>query len=172
MGFHRDTPGGPAPLERTLKLETQTRDRDALIANLDQKDLVDFGMIPEFVGRLPVIAPMRSLTREEIVSVMTEPKNAMVKQYQAFFEMEDCKLELTDEALDEIAAIAMSRETGVRALRSLFEQILLDLRYQLPQRKDLKQFVVTPEFVRERLLGTRDGDGKKKSEEKRKRETA
>ncbi len=150
MGFHKESKG-PAPLRSAGPVDTQSKDRDALIPFLDQKDLVEFGLIPEFVGRLPVLAPMRSLTREEIISVMTEPKNAMVRQYQAFFEMEDCKLEFTDEALEEIAGIAMSRETGVRALRSLFEQLLLDVRYDLPGSDPGQELLVDLEFVRNSL---------------------
>jgi ATP-dependent Clp protease ATP-binding subunit ClpX len=134
------------------------RDRDALIPYLDQKDLVEFGLIPEFVGRLPVMAPLRALTRDEIVSVMTKPKNALVRQYQAFFEMEDCKLEFTDDALREIAETALQRETGVRALRSIFEDLLLELRFDLPQRKETNRFVITREFVIDRVHG--GGDGK------------
>ena len=152
MGFHHEA-RGPAALAAARKDDGAHKDRDALVPHLDQKDLVDFGLIPEFVGRLPVIAPMRSLTRDEIVSVMTEPKNAMVKQYQAYFEMEDCQLEFEDDALEEIARIAMERETGVRALRSLFEQLLLDVRYELPVAtgKKRKAFSVDLDFVQDRL---------------------
>jgi ATP-dependent Clp protease ATP-binding subunit ClpX len=134
----------------SLDLVTNQRERDKLIPFLDQKDLIDFGMIPEFVGRLPVTVPMRSLTREEILSVMTQPKNALVKQYKAMFEMDGCQLEFTDEALGMIADQAMTRETGVRSLRSMFEQMLLDLRYDITSRKG-EHIVITPEFVQERL---------------------
>ena len=129
------------------------RNRDALIPFLDQKDLVEFGLIPEFVGRLPVMAPLRALTSDEIVAVMTEPKNALAKQYQAYFEMENCKLEYTDDALREIAEVALQRETGVRALRSIFEDLLLELRFDLPEKKETNRFVITREFVQERLDG-------------------
>jgi ATP-dependent Clp protease ATP-binding subunit ClpX len=166
MGFRREVKG-PAPLHgRNVVKDGAMKDRDALIPHLDQKDLVDFGLIPEFVGRLPVIAPMRSLSQEEIVAVMTEPKNAMVKQYQAYFEMEECSLELTDDALEEIARIAMSRETGVRALRSLFEQLLLDIRYELPKRKEKKEFRITGRFVQERLDPESLADEPRAEEEK------
>ena len=169
MGFHREA-GGPRVAARLAPIgEGSSHDRDALIARLDQKDLVEFGLIPEFVGRLPVIAPMRSLTRDEIVSVMTEPKNAMVKQYQTFFEMEDCELTFAPEALEEIAGIAMQRETGVRALRSLFEALLLEVRYQLPQEKERRQLHVDVAFVREHLGLADDGAA---PTEKKKRETA
>ncbi|MCA8955919.1 MAG: AAA family ATPase, partial [Planctomycetes bacterium] len=133
---------------------TALKNRDLLIPHLDQKDLIDFGLIPEFVGRLPVIAPMLSLTKEEIIQVMTQPKNALVKQYQAYFDMDGCKLEFTDEALADIAAIVLERETGVRALRALFEELLLELRYDLPNRKDSNRFVITREIVTARLTPT------------------
>ncbi len=123
-------------------------------------------MIPEFVGRLPVTVPMRSLTRDEILSVMTSPKNALVKQFKAMFEMDGCQLEFTDEALGEIADQAMQRETGVRSLCSMFEQMMLDLRFDIASRKG-ETIVITAEFVRERLAAIPLSDG-----ERRKRETA
>ena len=120
-------------------------------------------MIPEFVGRLPVIAPMRSLALDEIIEVMTRPKNALVKQYQTYFTLDDCKLEFTEEALATIADIVMERETGVRALRSLFEELLLDLRYNLPDQKDTNRYVITKEFVEEQL-GDASGESSAKRE--------
>ena len=149
-----------------LDLVTNQRERDKLIPYLDQKDLIDFGMIPEFVGRLPVTVPMRSLTRDEILNVMTQPKNALVKQYKAIFEMDGCQLEFTDEALNALADQAMSRETGVRSLRSMFEQVLLDLRFDIGKRKG-ERIVITGEFVQERLSANPTNDGSR-----RKRETA
>jgi len=149
-----------------LDLVTNQRERDKLIPFLDQKDLIDFGMIPEFVGRLPVTVPMRSLTRDEILSVMTQPKNALVKQYKAMFEMDGCQLEFTDEALGALADQAMTRETGVRSLRSMFEQVLLDLRYDISTRKG-ERVVITGEFVLERLASNGLGGG-----DRRKRDSA
>jgi ATP-dependent Clp protease ATP-binding subunit ClpX len=107
-------------------------ERDRLLAHLDQKDLIEFGLIPEFVGRLPVVATLNSLTQEDLVQVMTKPKNAIIKQYQAYFTMEGSKLEITPSALMEIAGIVLKRETGVRALRSVIEDLLMDLRFKLP----------------------------------------
>ena len=125
-------------------------ERDRLIPFLDQKDLIDFGMIPEFVGRLPVVVPMRSLTRDEILNVMTQPKNALVKQYKAMFDLDGCQLEFTDGALGVFADEAMKRETGVRSLRSMFEEVLLDLRFEIGSRKG-ERIVITDGMVRERL---------------------
>ncbi|MEE9126350.1 MAG: AAA family ATPase, partial [Planctomycetota bacterium] len=140
--------------------DDSSKDRDKLIPFLDQRDLIDFGLIPEFVGRLPVMAPMIALTKEQIIEVMTLPKNALVKEYQAYFEMEDCKLEFTDDALEEIGNIVSDRETGVRALRSLFEELLLDTRYSLPDQQDTNSFVITKDIVIERL--THEGRSKQK----------
>jgi ATP-dependent Clp protease ATP-binding subunit ClpX len=150
IGFTPSDPKGPTlgPAATSTNAE-----RDRLIGKLDQRDLIEFGMIPEFVGRLPVIAPMRSLSREEIMAVMTQPRNALVKQYQAYFAMDGCKLEFTEDALEHIAETVMERETGVRALRSLFEELLLELRYDLPSKRETNSYVITKEFVCERLAG-------------------
>lgn len=157
MGFTAPT-RGPAPT-----FEGAMKDRDALIPSLDQKDLVDFGLIPEFVGRLPVIAPLRSLTKNEVVQVMTQPKNALVKQYQAYFDMEKASLEFTDDALARIAETAMERETGVRALRSIFEELLLEMRYSLPTNKETNRYVITADIVEERVgSGKMDAASKKR----------
>ena len=157
IGF--DGANGPDLPE--LAEATSQRERDQLVPYLDQKDLIDFGMIPEFVGRLPVIVPMRSLTREEILKVMTEPKNALVKQYKAMFDLDSVQLDFTDAALGALADEAMKRETGVRSLRSMFEQVLLDLRFTLGSRKG-ERIVITDEFVRERLATHALGEPKRK----------
>ncbi len=131
--------------------QSNHKDRDLLMPFVEQKDLIEYGMIPEFIGRLPVIVPMQSLSREQIMSVMTEPKNALVKQYQALFEMEGCQLEFTKDALEYVADIVMQRETGVRALRSIFEDMLLEVRYHLPTRRETNRFVIDKEFVMQRI---------------------
>ncbi|MGE3171216.1 MAG: ATP-dependent Clp protease ATP-binding subunit ClpX [Planctomycetota bacterium] len=137
--------------------DSSYRDRDKLIPYLDQKDLIDFGMIPEFVGRLPVTVAMRSLTLDEILRVMSEPKNALVRQYKRMFAMDGVTLEFTDDALTALARQAMERETGVRSLRAMFEELLLDVRFTLGQRKG-ERFVVTRELVHERLGRRRRDD--------------
>jgi ATP-dependent Clp protease ATP-binding subunit ClpX len=147
IGFGKEAESTPVA---DLDLVTSQAERDRLIPHLDQKDLIDFGMIPEFVGRLPVTVPMRSLTREEILDVMTNPKNALVKQYKAMFELDGCQLEFTDEALGVFADQAMQRETGVRSLRSMFEEVLLDLRFDIGARKG-EHIVITGDYVHERL---------------------
>jgi ATP-dependent Clp protease ATP-binding subunit ClpX len=155
---------GMAAGNKGPKIEDVSRERDRLVRQLDQRDLIEFGMIPEFVGRLPVIAPMRSLSLDEIVEVMTKPRNALVRQYQTYFSMDDCKLEFTEDALRTISEIVTERETGVRALRSLFEELLLDLRYNLPNQRDTNSYVITKEFVEERLQRGNDRESGAKRE--------
>jgi ATP-dependent Clp protease ATP-binding subunit ClpX len=112
------------------------------------EDLIAYGMIPEMVGRLPIITPMMPLDEGALCRILTEPKNALVKQYAKFFEMEDAELEFTDEALAEVARKAMDRNTGARALRSIVENLMLDPLFELPNRPKGFHYTVTPEVVR------------------------
>jgi ATP-dependent Clp protease ATP-binding subunit ClpX len=125
----------------------QARARAEIIREVAPDDLIEYGMIPEFVGRLPIISALMPLSEDDLVRIMTEPKNAMVRQYQKFIEMEGAKLEFTEEALREIARRAIKKDTGARAIRSMIEEIMLDLMYELPSRKDLKKIVITKEAV-------------------------
>jgi ATP-dependent Clp protease ATP-binding subunit ClpX len=122
--------------------------RDEFIRYLVPKDLIEFGMIPEFVGRLPVIATLETLDKDALVRILTEPRSALVRQFQTLFSMNGKELVITPEALVTIAEVALERETGVRALRAIVEDMLLDLLYELPNRKDQTRFVVDPEIVR------------------------
>jgi len=122
--------------------------RDEYVRHLLPKDLMEFGLIPEFIGRLPVVSTLDTLGRGELVRILTEPKNALVRQYQRLFELSGKTLEFTDDALLVVADTAIERETGVRALRSILEDLLLDLLYELPSRKDQETFVVDAEVVR------------------------
>jgi ATP-dependent Clp protease ATP-binding subunit ClpX len=121
--------------------------RDEFVRLIEPRDLIEFGMIPEFVGRLPVISTLETLEKHDLVRILTEPRNALVRQFQRMFELGDAELEFTDGALEAIAELAIERETGVRALRSIMEDLLLDLLYELPARKDTRRFVVTAEVV-------------------------
>ncbi|MEC8513466.1 MAG: ATP-dependent Clp protease ATP-binding subunit ClpX [Planctomycetota bacterium] len=121
--------------------------RDEYTRYLLPKDLMEFGLIPEFIGRLPVIATLDTLRRQELVRILVEPKNALVRQFKRLFEMNGKTLEFTESGLDTIASLAIERETGVRALRSILESILLDLLYELPARKDTDHFVVDEQVV-------------------------
>ncbi len=128
-------------------VNTQDMSKDELLRMISPKDLVEFGLIPEFTGRLPVITTLEGLEAEDLVRILTEPRNALVRQYQSLFTMEDKELTFTKEALLLIAKEAIDRETGVRALRSILESTLLDLLYELPNRTDTKTFEVTAAHV-------------------------
>ena len=114
---------------------------------LSPKDLMEFGMIPEFIGRLPVVTTLHKLQREDLVRILTEPRNSLVRQYQGLFAMEGAELTFAENSLQAIADISIERETGVRALRSILEELLLDLLYELPNRKDTKEFVIDEDVV-------------------------
>ena len=120
-----------------------------VLAGVEPEDLVQFGMIPEFVGRVPIIAPLKDLDESALVRILTEPKNALVKQYKHLFELEGVTLEFTDDALKAVADQAIIRETGARGLRSIMENLLLETMYDLPGRTDVQKVVVTGEHVRE-----------------------
>ncbi len=122
-----------------------------MFAQVEPDDLLKFGLIPEFVGRLPVIASLDDLDEATLVNILSEPKNALVKQYQRLFDMENVKLEFTDEALLEIAKKALERKTGARGLRSIMEGILLDPMYDMPGRTDVEKVVITGEVVKDKL---------------------
>lgn len=126
-------------------------EKEELLRLVSPKDLMSFGLIPEFIGRLPVITTLDALEAPDLVRILTEPKNALVRQYKSLFEMEDKELVFTDDALLAIAEDAIARETGVRALRSIIEAVLLDLLYELPQRADTDTFEVTAEHISGKL---------------------
>ncbi|KAF0244731.1 MAG: ATP-dependent Clp protease ATP-binding subunit [Planctomycetota bacterium] len=119
-----------------------------LLEKVEPEDLIEFGMIPEFVGRFPVICVCRPLSLEQLVRVLTEPKNAIVRQYQEFFRMENSTLVFTDEALKEIARRGLEKQTGARALRSTIEQMMLDVLFDLPGQKDASEFVISGEMAK------------------------
>jgi ATP-dependent Clp protease ATP-binding subunit ClpX len=119
-----------------------------LTHHVSTEDLIEFGLIPEFIGRFAVIGTLDELTKKDLVRVMVEPKNSIVKQYETFFAMEDCVLEFQKPALVEIAGLAISRKTGVRALRGIIEDLLLDVVFQLPDKGPGWQYIITPELVK------------------------
>ncbi|WP_386687526.1 ATP-dependent protease ATP-binding subunit ClpX [Lonepinella sp. MS14437] len=118
-----------------------------LFQQIETEDLIKFGMIPEFVGRLPVVAPLSELDEQALIQILTEPKNALVKQYQALFSLEDVKLEFTQEALIAMAKKALARKTGARGLRSIVEGVLLDTMYDLPSMENLAKVVVDESVI-------------------------
>jgi ATP-dependent Clp protease ATP-binding subunit ClpX len=125
-----------------------------LLTQVMPEDLMGFGLIPEFVGRLPVISAVHQLTREDLVEILTEPKNALVKQYQRFFGYDSIELVFTDDALWQIADHALARETGARGLRSIIELALLDVMFELPSRTDVTKCVITKETITKGLKPT------------------
>jgi len=127
--------------------EDDERGEGALLSSVLPEDLNRFGMIPEFVGRVPVVTNVEELTEEDLVRILTEPKNALVKQYERLFSLEDAKLRFTDDALIAIARQAIKRGTGARGLRSICEHLLLDTMYDLPSHDDIVEVVVTAEAV-------------------------
>jgi ATP-dependent Clp protease ATP-binding subunit ClpX len=119
-----------------------------LLSRVTSDDLIEFGMIPEFVGRMPVIAPLDPLDEDSMMRILSEPKNALVRQYQKLFELEGAQLEFEPKALREIARRAMARDTGARALRSIVEEVMLDIMFDLPDLEHKSKYVVTEEIVR------------------------
>jgi ATP-dependent Clp protease ATP-binding subunit ClpX len=119
----------------------------ALLARIMPQDLLRFGLIPEFIGRLPIIVPLEPLDEDDLVRVLVEPKNSLVRQYQKILEMDNVELSFTDEALRAIAREAMARNTGARGLRTIIEEIMLDIMYEIPSRADIRRFVVTEDAV-------------------------
>jgi ATP-dependent Clp protease ATP-binding subunit ClpX len=117
------------------------------LAQIQPEDLIKFGMIPEFVGRLPVIATLNELTEDELVSILTEPKNALVKQYKKLFELEEVRLRFTDGALRTIAKEAIRRKSGARGLRSIMENIMLDVMYDLPSHPEIQECIINEEVI-------------------------
>ncbi len=118
-----------------------------IIMNCQPYDLIKFGLIPEFVGRVPVIGPLEELDKESMLTILTEPKDALVKQYKAIFEYDDVDLQFTDDALEVIVERAIKKKLGARGLRVILETIMLDIMYHLPSEKDIKRCVVTKEMV-------------------------
>ncbi|CAN5503710.1 ATP-dependent Clp protease ATP-binding subunit ClpX [soil metagenome] len=129
-------------------------DPGALFAQVLPEDLVKFGMIPEFIGRLPMVGAVNSLDREALIQILTEPKNALVKQYQKVFDFEDVELEFSDDGLMAIADLALLRGTGARGLRAIMEEVLLNTMYELPGRTDVAKVVIDENSVREKVNPT------------------
>jgi len=118
-----------------------------LFRQIMPEDLLKYGLIPEFVGRLPIVVTLDALDEDALVRILVEPKNALIKQFKKFFELDGVELEFCDDALREIARLAMARKTGARGLRSIVEELLLDVMYEIPSQSDVKRCVVTREVV-------------------------
>ena len=128
-------------------VDKQNQDIDELLKQVMPQDLTKFGLIPEFIGRVPVTVALRSLSEDALVKILSEPKNAIIKQYQAFFDLDGVKLEFTEEALTAIAHLAVERKTGARGLRSIMESIMMDIMYEIPSDSSIGICTVTKEAV-------------------------
>ena len=138
IGFNRSALEDPVQRSRNL-LKHATVD-----------DVLEFGLIPELVGRLPILSSLSPLGEEDLVRILQEPKNALVKQYQKLFEMDNAELSFTEDALREVAATAIAKDTGARGLRSVMEEVMFDLMYELPEQTGPKKFLVTREMVQKK----------------------
>jgi ATP-dependent Clp protease ATP-binding subunit ClpX len=136
-----------------LRVKTDKTTSDPF-ADVMPEDLLKFGMIPEFVGRLPVITSVHNLDREALIQILTEPRNALVRQYRRLFELDGVDLEFTDDALEAVADQAILRGTGARGLRAILEEVLLSVMYEVPSRKDVERVVITAESVLENVNPT------------------
>ena len=138
----------------SAELRADQSDPSELYASILPEDLLKFGLIPEFIGRLPVIGAVSNLDREALVEILVEPRNALVKQYKKFFEFEDVELEFTDDALAAVADQALLRGTGARGLRAILEEVLLGVMYELPSRDDIEKVVVDADVVLDKVNPT------------------
>ena len=138
----RSAIGFDSPVESRKK-----RDVGKILSQVEPHDLLKFGIIPELVGRMPIITNLQSLKKEDLVRILVEPKNALTKQYQALLEMDGVSMEITDEALECIAQKALDREIGARGLRAIMEKIMTDIMFQIPSDLSIQKVVITPQCV-------------------------
>src|ERR1700739_2574285 len=141
MGFHADA-----------QPTTASRRNIEMLEQSQPTDLIRYGLIPEFVGRLPVMGVLSDLDKSALVRILTEPKNALVKQYQRLFEFENVRLRFTDDALETVADLALQRKVGARGLRMILEDLMLEMMYHLPAQRKLRDFVVTADMVKGREI--------------------
>jgi len=141
VGFHADT-----------QPTTATRRNIEVLEQVQPTDLIRYGLIPEFVGRLPVVGVLSDLDKGALVRILTEPKNSLVRQYQKLFEFENVRLRFTDDALETVADLALQRKVGARGLRMILEDLMLDMMYNMPAQRKLRDFVVTADMVKGREI--------------------
>jgi ATP-dependent Clp protease ATP-binding subunit ClpX len=145
MGFLHEEDKEREPNGKTVGMSGR---RDiGLLEQVQPVDLIKFGFIPEFIGRMPVVAVLEDLDKAALVQILSKPKNAIVRQYQKLFEFENVRLKFSDDALEAIAALAMERKVGARGLRMILEDLMLDLMYYIPSYKKVREFQVTKEMV-------------------------
>lgn len=141
LGFNRDEQSDQEAVN------VKTMKRSEILSRVLPDDLMKYGLIPEFIGRLPITATLDDLDVDTLKKIFYEPKNSIYRQYQAIFEMENVKLRFTDDAITAIAELAIKRESGARGLRSIVEKIMMDLMYDIPSRNDIEQIVITPAVI-------------------------
>jgi ATP-dependent Clp protease ATP-binding subunit ClpX len=137
---------------KVMGFTTEARDfgekeKSKLLELATTDDLLKFGLIPEFIGRLPVLCALSHLDQEALVRILVEPRNALVRQYKRFFELEGARVDFTDEALRTVAELAIEKDTGARGLRSIMETVMLDIMYELPSQKEKRHFTITPDVI-------------------------
>lgn len=130
-------------------IENNKLEQAEIMTHVQQEDLLKYGLIPEFVGRLPVLVTLEELSKDALVRIITEPKNALIKQYQKLFEMDEVELEVQQDAVDAIAEKALERKTGARGLRGILEKVMTDIMYELPSRDDVSRCIITKETINE-----------------------
>ena len=128
---------------------TAKDDDEHILEKLDGEDLLKFGLIPEFIGRIPIFATLKPLDEEALISILTQPKNALIKQYKQLLNLEDVTLTFDDEALKAIAQEALARKTGARGLRSVLEKAMLDIMYDIPSNSSIKEVIINKEVITE-----------------------
>ena len=131
------------------ELKTKKENDAEVLKSLQPEDLLKYGLIPEFVGRLPVVVALEALHTEDLVRIINEPKNALLKQYKKLFSIDDVELEIEDEAILSIAEKAIERKTGARGLRSILENLMTDIMYEIPSRDDIRKCIITKSTVDE-----------------------
>jgi ATP-dependent Clp protease ATP-binding subunit ClpX len=149
-------------------VKSQRRNMGELLKQIQPEDLIKYGMIPEFVGRLPVVVTLEELDEEALIRILTEPRNALVKQYKELFKMDDVELEFEESALKVIAEKAIERKTGARGLRSIIEERMLDIMYDIPNRDDVVKCVITKDTIEKNSVPTLVLSQEKKSRSKKK----
>ncbi len=154
IGFHTDA----------SSVDGDGDDYANILERVEPEDLIEYGLIPELVGRLPVVSIVRPLSLEQMTKILTEPKNAIARQYRHFFEMENATLEFTPDALMAIAKRAQEKKTGARALRAILEEMMLDVMFDLPERKDPRHYLITAEMVNGKAAIVPAAKGKSKKE--------
>jgi len=127
--------------------ERDLLDTDHILNFTEPEDLIKFGLIPEFIGRLPVVSSLQKLSEDDLVRILKEPKNALIKQYQKLMEMEGVALHFEEDAIRALAEKAVKKGTGARGLRSIIEELMLDIMYSVPSRNDVKECIITRETV-------------------------